>query len=140
LLQAVGIGHHFGGTRVLDDVSLEVAAGELVVVVGPNGAGKTTLLRALSGVLRPDRGDVVLPGGPSTRPRAEIAREVAVATQDRAYPFPYTVREVVAMGRAPFLGPFGRESPHDREIVEAALGRMGLGELAERAYPTLSSG
>ncbi len=141
LLSAKGVGHRFGGLRALDDVDLRVVPGELSVVVGPNGAGKTTLLRVLAGVLRPDQGSVRLDGAPlESRSRRDIARSLAVAGQDPVLPFPYTVAEVVAMGRAPFLGPFGRESETDREIVRDALSRTGLDQLAARRFPTLSSG
>jgi iron complex transport system ATP-binding protein len=141
LLEARGLAHSFGATPVLRGVDLELAPGKLVVVVGPNGAGKTTLLRALSGVLRTDRGEVSLDGAPiQGKTRREIAQRIAVVPQDGSVPFPFRVREMVALGRAPFLGPFGRESQSDRSRTQAALAALGLEPLAERAYPTLSGG
>jgi iron complex transport system ATP-binding protein len=141
LLAAQGVCHRFGELAALEDVEAAVAPGELCVVVGPNGAGKTTLLRVLAGLLKPDDGSVRLRGSPlDSLSRREIARSVAVAAQEPSLPFPYTVAEVVGMGRAPFLGPFGRESGVDREIVLEALARTGLALLAERRFPTLSSG
>jgi ABC-type cobalamin/Fe3+-siderophores transport system ATPase subunit len=112
-----------------------------VVVVGPNGAGKTTLVRVLSGVLHSDSGEVMLDGAPlAGRSRREVARRLAVVPQESAVPFPFSVREMVGLGRAPFLGAFGRESADDRARVEAALEALELAGLAERAYPTLSGG
>jgi iron complex transport system ATP-binding protein len=141
LLCVRGLGHAFGATRVLDDVDLRVAPGELVCVLGPNGAGKTTLARAISGVLRAHHGEVQLGGRPlSALSRREVARCVAVVPQEGAVPFPYSVREMVTMGRAPHLGPLGRPSEADRALVERALARLGLLELAERRFPTLSGG
>jgi iron complex transport system ATP-binding protein len=141
LLEARGLAHAFGATPVLRGVDLELAPGKLVVVVGPNGAGKTTLLRALSGVLRTDQGVVTLDGTEiQTKTRREIAQRVAVVPQEGAVPFPFRVREMVALGRAPFLGPFGRESQSDVARTESALAALGLEPLAERAYPTLSGG
>lgn len=141
LLSATGIGHAFGGRAALTDVDVALSAGELGAVVGPNGAGKTTLLRVLAGVLVPDSGAVQMGGRAlGSLSRREVAQRLAVAAQEEPAPFPYSVAEVVAMGRAPFLGPFGRESESDRERVREALERTGMQGFAGRRYPTLSSG
>jgi iron complex transport system ATP-binding protein len=141
LLLARGVRHAYGRAPVLDGVDLALHAGRLLVVVGPNGAGKTTLLRVLSGTLRPDAGELELEGRSlAALSRREIARRLAVVPQETHVPFPFRVREMVALGRAPFLGPLGRESAADRARTEAALAELELGELAERAYPTLSGG
>lgn len=141
LLEARGVSHAFGHTRVLDDVSLALRPGRLVVVAGPNGAGKTTLLRVLAGTLRADEGAVEL-GGVShdELTRRDVAQRLAVVPQDSHVPFPFRVREMVALGRAPFLGPFGREAASDRALTEHALAELDLQALAERAYPSLSGG
>jgi iron complex transport system ATP-binding protein len=141
MIHARGLHHRFGARAVLDGVDLDLSPGECLIVLGPNGAGKTTLLRILSGVLAPDRGDVRLGGAPvaALAPR-EIARRLAVVPQELVVPFPYLVRELVAMGRAPHLGPLGRERSEDRRVVERTLAELGLGDLAERAFPTLSGG
>ncbi len=141
LLAAQGIAHRFGRHAALSEVDVELRAGELVVIVGPNGAGKTTLLRVLSGVLRSESGRVEVDGAPiGSLSRRDVARRVAVVVPEEPAPFPYSVWEVVAMGRAPFLGPFGRESESDRSIVREALERTGMLGFADRRYPTLSSG
>jgi iron complex transport system ATP-binding protein len=141
LLEARGLAHAFGAVPVLRGVDLALAPGRLVVVAGPNGAGKTTLLRALSGVLRPDRGEVALGGRPlAALSRREIAQRLAVVPQESAMPFPFSVREMVALGRAPFLGPLGHESADDAARTDAALAALDLVPLAPRAYPTLSGG
>jgi iron complex transport system ATP-binding protein len=141
LLDARDLRHAYGRTRVLDGVSLALEPGRLVVVAGPNGAGKTTLLRVLAGSLRPDAGVVRLAGVPhQTLTRREVAQRLAVVPQDSFVPFPFRVREMVALGRAPFLGPFGREAPADLARTEAALAELDLQALAERAYPSLSGG
>jgi iron complex transport system ATP-binding protein len=141
LLTASGVHHAFGDTPVLDAVDLALRPGQLLLVVGPNGSGKTTLLRILSGVLTSRAGHVELGGRAlSELSRREVARSLAVVPQEMLVPFPYRVREMVAMGRAPFLGPLGREGPRDREVVEQALAVLGLSGLAERLFPTLSGG
>jgi iron complex transport system ATP-binding protein len=126
---------------VLDDVTFLLPPGKLAVVLGPNGAGKTTLLRALAGVLTPESGSIFLDGHPvRDLPRREVARRVAVVPQDAAVPFPFRVREIVAMARAPHLGPLGREGPSDREAIDRALSAMGLYPFEGRPFPTLSGG
>ncbi|NRA01782.1 MAG: ABC transporter ATP-binding protein [Myxococcales bacterium] len=141
LLAGRGLGHGYAGRPVLARVDLALAAGELGVVVGPNGAGKTTLVRILSGVLGAETGTVELLGRPlASLSRREIARALAVIPQDFGVPFPFRVRELVAMGRAPHLGPLGRETEADRACVRACLERVGLSEFAEREFATLSGG
>jgi iron complex transport system ATP-binding protein len=155
LLEARAVHHAFrsvrsdagppGGARqrlwVLCDVGLSLGPGEVVSVLGPNGAGKTTLARVLSGVLRPERGSVALGAAPvASLSRREIALRMAVVPQEGRVPFPYEVREMVSMGRAPRLGPLGRLGDEDRAAVQRALTRLGLVELAARRYPTLSGG
>ncbi len=141
LLHASGVSHAFDGNQVLDEVELELAPGRLLVVLGPNGSGKTTLVRIASGVLAPHRGSVEVAGRSlASLSRRAVARALAVVPQDTPMPFPYRVRELVAMGRAPHLGALGREQARDREIVDAALSELDLQALAERAFPTLSGG
>jgi iron complex transport system ATP-binding protein len=141
LVEARALRHAFGASPVLDGVELLLAPGRLVVVLGPNGAGKTTLLRALAGVLRPNGGEVRLGDTPlAALSRRQVAQRLAVVPQDGALAFPFSVREMVALGRAPFLGPFGRASADDAARTEAALAALELQSLADRAYPTLSGG
>ncbi len=141
LLEARGVEAAFGRQTVLDGVDLRVEPGHLLVVVGPNGAGKSTLVRILSGVLAPRAGTVELRGrAVADRPRREVARLLAVVPPELVVPFGFRVREIVAMGRAPHLGVFGREGPGDRAVVADAIAALGLGPFAERLYPTLSGG
>ena len=140
-LEARGLSHRFGVLQVLDRVDMALAPGRLLVVLGPNGAGKTTLLRILSGVLAADAGSVALHGAPlDGQSRRAVARALAVVPQELPVPFPFRVRELVAMGRAPWLGLLGHEGPHDRALVAAALDELGLAPFAERTYGTLSGG
>ena len=141
LLAASGVSHAFAATPVLTSVDLALRPGQLLLVVGPNGSGKTTLVRILAGVLAARSGEIELAERPlSTYSRREVARRLAVVPQEMLVPFPYRVREMVAMGRAPFRGALGREGPRDREVVEAALASLGLTPLAERIFLTLSGG
>lgn len=128
-----------GETTALADADLEVRAGEVVALVGPNGAGKSTMLSVLVGDRRPDRGLAELCGAPqdSWSP-VEAARRRAVLPQQSAVTFPFSVIDVVRMGRAPWLGT-GAEVD-DEAVVADALDRVEVGHLAHRAVPSLSGG
>lgn len=130
--------------RTLSDVDLTLSAGELVCVLGPNGAGKTTLLRVASGLLAPRAGDVRLLERPlASLTRAEIATRLAVVEQMQeldGIAGGFTVREVVAMGRAPHQGSWMRASKNDDAIVEDAIVRCDLVRIAARPAHALSGG
>ena len=140
-LRARALGCTISGRMLLGEVSFELASGALLAVIGPNGAGKTTLARLLCGVRRPDAGEVELHGEPlAALSRREVARRIAVVPQELALDFPFRVREMVAMGRAPHLGPLARERASDVAAVERALAELGLAALVERTFSTLSGG
>jgi iron complex transport system ATP-binding protein len=126
---------------VLQDVGLELRAGDCAALLGANGAGKTTLLRALLGFVRPDRGEVRLDGRRlGALGRREIARRIAYVPQAHAPTFPYTVREIVSMARAPSAGWGVKLQGEDEAAVAEALERLGLSGFSERSYAGLSGG
>ena len=125
----------------LDGVTLDLPARRLTAVIGPNGSGKSTLLRVLLGTLAPARGDVRYAGRPvGAWDRAALAREVGAVAQGEEAAFPMTVRELVALGRYPHLGPWRRPGAADDEAVDDALARCDLAALAERPLDALSGG
>nr|WP_198428920.1 heme ABC transporter ATP-binding protein [Nocardia bovistercoris] len=127
------------GRRVLDAVDFEVVAGQVVALVGPNGAGKSTLLAALAGELTPSEGSIELDGAPLTHwTPLDMARRRAVLPQSHTVGFPFTAREVVAMGRAPWART--TRADRDEEAVDAALTAADVRHLAARPFPTLSGG
>lgn len=128
-----------GGRKLLDDVSLELHAGEVLALLGPNGAGKSTLLSLLSGDVAPDRGAVEFRGKPiGDWPLTELARRRSVLLQDNQIMFPFTVHQVVEMGRAPW-----RRTPledDDNEAISEALAAADIAHLGNRRVPSLSGG
>ena len=129
------------GTPVVQDVSLEVGAGEVLFLLGHNGSGKTSMLGCLSGVRRASSGRVLLDDADvyAMQP-AERARRIGMIPQLHVAAFAYGVLEVVLMGRAPHLTMFSVPSKEDHAIALDALERVGLADYRERRYTELSGG
>ena len=141
--RAAGLTHRYpqSSRPAVMDVSLDVPAGATTAVLGPNGSGKSTLLRLLLGTLAPSAGTVTFQERPLAEwPRPALAREIGVVPQGEEAVFPTTVREMVAMGRYPHLGPWRREGPADRAAVDEAMRRCDVLSLSHRAVQTLSGG
>jgi len=140
-IEARNLDFGYRGHRVGNDVSLSLEAGEVLCLLGPNGSGKTTLFKTLLGLLSPQGGRVLFDGTDlQQKKRDEVARLVSYVPQAHAAFFPFTVREVVLMGRTAHLGVFSSPSRRDREAAQAAIERMGLGHLADSIYTRISGG
>ena len=141
LLVAEGLSFSYGQERVLQDLAFDLAEGEHMAVVGPNGAGKTTLLKCLMRVLTLSGGRVDLAGRrlESWRQR-DLASVMAYVPQADGRLFPFSVLELVRMGRYPHLSPFTRVGPEDEAAVQNALDLTGTAHLAHRDVRSLSGG
>lgn len=136
---AKGVSVSIGGARILNDVDLEARPGELLALVGPNGAGKSTLLGVISGDVALGSGTVEIAGRPlGSWTLKHLARERAVLLQQTAVSFPFTVQQVVEMGRAPWAGT-ALEADDDDAIADAVL-RTDLARHLPRTVPSLSGG
>lgn len=123
------------------DISLRIASGEMVGLIGPNGAGKSTLLALLTGLLAPSAGTAAVRGLDVTaidpRPRARL---IGFVPQSPQVFFPYTVAQIVAMGRNPHLGGFGGPGREDIERIDWAMEVTGTRRFADRLFNQLSAG
>ena len=120
---------------------MTVERGEILGVIGPNSAGKTTLIRLLTRVLRPSGGEIFLAGRPlASLSGAVLARDVAVVPQDLPHAFPFTVEQLVLMGRYPHDPGRYFESETDRAIARAAMEATAVLDLATLPLDELSGG
>lgn len=139
VLSAEEVTVRIGGRVLLDNVRLDVHAGEVLALVGPNGAGKSTLLGVVAGDTEPASGRVVVDGRDLHQWKlGDLARRRALLTQANSVAFPFTVREVVAMGRAPWAG--RPECDDDEMIIDESLAATDTTHLRDRTFPTLSGG
>lgn len=130
----------YGKRQVLGGFSASVGSGEWLGLIGPNGAGKSSLLRAAVGLVD-HGGDISVDGSSlSLRSRARRAALLAYVPQSPIMPADMTCREYVLLGRAPHVTYFGRESRHDRAMVDDVLDRLELGEFRDRYLGELSGG
>jgi iron complex transport system ATP-binding protein len=141
LLRADGLSYRRDGQDILRGVSFAVAPGELVGLIGPNGAGKSTLLKVVSGLWSGAEGEITLLDKPLARYSArQVAQVIAQVPQITALDFPFSVRQIVLMGRNPHLSRFELETKQDRLIAEHAMRRTQTLDLADRLIGTLSGG
>ncbi len=131
----------YPGVPVLRDISFDVPTGDFLSLLGPNGSGKSTLLRLLDRILIPQSGKITLIDRPlSTFSRRDLARRIAYVPQDTLWVFPYTVLEVVLMGRSPHIGRLGFENPQDIEIAREMMRLTDIEPLAGKLITAISGG
>jgi ABC-type cobalamin/Fe3+-siderophores transport system ATPase subunit len=141
IMEVHGLGFSYPSGAVLQDLDLTIRPGRFYTIVGPNGSGKTTLLDVLCGNKYPSTGTVHLNNRPlADYRRRELARNLALVPQEFGIEFPFTVREVVAMGRHPHIPRFSRPSSEDVQAVNNALAAMDLDRYAATYVTQLSGG
>jgi ABC-type Mn2+/Zn2+ transport system ATPase subunit len=133
-----GVWAGYNGTAALEDIAFEVPSSTIVGLVGGNGSGKSTLMKVMLGVLHPWRGRVRIMGKEPASARHLTGYAPQTEAVDRQ--FPLTVYDVVMMGRYGRLGPLRRPTANDRRVVEQALERVQLSDLANRQIGELSGG
>ena len=135
------LSHAFDGRTVLEDLSFEVEAGDFFIIIGPNGSGKTTLLKLLVALLPLKDGDIhLLSRSLADYTAASLARRIAYVPQSVPVEFPFTVTQVVLMGRSPHLGFLGFEGEADLSLAHDAMAITDVAHLADRRLDQLSGG
>lgn len=141
MIEVQEVGIILNGQAVLQGVSLTARPGEVTVLLGPNGSGKTTLFFCLSAHLKPRAGRIFLNGHPLEKlSRRELARRLATVPQEHHPVFPYSVRDLVLLGRLPHTGFFSQPRHHDYQVVEEILDLLHLRPVADKPYTRLSGG
>ena len=135
---------YFGYTKdndILRDISFVLGEQEIMTILGPNGIGKTTMLKCMTGILQWTQGQTLINGTSMENSReAQKHYPIGYVPQAHSLSFPYTVREVVTMGRARHIGVCSVPSRHDRETVDKAMDQVGIGSIQDKPCTQLSGG
>jgi len=134
-------GFSYGDTPILRDINCDFQTGGFHSIIGPNGSGKTTLLDIISGFLPPDRGHVLVGEIPIKKlGKRDLAKSIALVSQNYAVNFPFTVREVVLMGRHPYIDRFSNPGIQDLDMADKIMDQTGISHLRQRKITELSGG
>jgi len=129
----------YDGTQVLEDVNIEVKIGEMLSIVGPNGSGKSTLLKCINRILKTQQNTVLIDGEDTSKLNLkELSKIMGYVPQNSTNTFPFTVFDIVLMGRKPYI--HWSLSERDTEIVAEMMNYIGIGNLAMRHFNELSGG
>ncbi|OGR39275.1 MAG: iron ABC transporter [Desulfobacula sp. RIFOXYB2_FULL_45_6] len=126
---------------IIKDISGSFSSGSFYSVIGPNGSGKTTLLDLISGFLKPSSGTIDIDATASVSfSKKKLAKIISVVSQDHAVNFPFSVKEIVLMGRHPYISRFSLPSENDIQISENMMDICGITHLQNRKINELSGG
>jgi iron complex transport system ATP-binding protein len=139
-LKIKGISFAYESVKVLDNIKFEIQDSEIVGIIGPNGSGKTTLIRCINRTLKPVGCIIVDDIELSVLTRKEISKRIGVVPQNSVMSFPFTVSDIVLMGREPHLNKFGRETTKDLEIVKTVMKATKIDHLATKYITEISGG
>lgn len=141
MLKVEHLSFRYGNKVIFDHINFALQKSQLCAVLGINGSGKSTLFKCCMGFIRPSHGAVSLQGKLiSTLKTSEIAKSVSYVPQEHPITFPFTVKEMVLMGRTPHISNFFRIAEQHYERVDNLLDRLSLAHLADAAFSQLSGG
>lgn len=131
----------YNGETLIKGINIALERGQVLSLIGPNGAGKSTILKTITGQLRPISGAVLLEGEDMAHMRPkQLSKKLAVALTQHIRPELMSCAELVAMGRYPYTGLFGRLTAKDKAAVREALELVQAFDIAEQQVSTLSDG
>lgn len=141
LLEVNKVYFGYNQENVLENITFRLETGQVLCLIGPNGSGKTTLLDCIMGILPLGKGKIFLEGKDINHLSARnIAREIAYVPQIHEKTFPYTVEEIVLMGRAAHIGIFSSPGNEDIYIAQEAIKTVGINRLLYKPYTEISGG
>ena len=136
-----GVSFFYGEKKVIDDVSINLAPARFYGIVGPNGSGKTTIVDLLAGHRHPTNGKIRFRGRRhSSYSKLKLSKEIALVPQNFYINFPFTVKEIVMMGRYPHIARFASPAAVDREIVRKVMEKSEIIDFSDRYVTELSGG
>lgn len=131
----------FGSKEVLKNLNMSIKSGAFISIIGPNGSGKSTFLKNISTYLKPQKGIVVLENKDINKlPRKEISKRISMVPQNTALEFDFKVKDMVMMGRYPYIDRFRGETAEDIKIAEKAMAYTNTLILSDRMFNELSGG
>ncbi|XOS90432.1 ABC transporter ATP-binding protein [Brevibacillus laterosporus] len=141
VISVCDVSHRYGNQSVLQQVSIEIRAGEWLGIIGPNGSGKSTLLSLMSRAETPSAGQILVYGKDiKSYGRKKLSQHMAVLQQETIPAIHYTVQEVVEMGRFPYQSWWGTETEDSGPFIDSIMDRLQLKKLANKRLDQLSGG
>ena len=141
LFEVKGISFSYDDETIFSDISFSIDKGDVLCILGPNGTGKTTLIKCLNGLHDIDSGEILINGEDMKKLSfKQISKHIGYIPQSHVPSFPFTVFDVVLMGRAPYLNLTDSPKDEDKQIALDALKTLGIEELKDKEYTNLSGG
>lgn len=141
ILEVNDISFSYGDELIFENINFSINKGDVLCILGPNGTGKTTLIKCLNGLHEIDSGEILVNGkNIKTLSFSQISKYIGYIPQAHTPSFPFTVFDVVLMGRAPYLNLTQSPKKKDEKIAEKSLKTLGIYDLKDKEYTNLSGG